>query len=145
MRVPPRPNLPSVPQDGFPDGAEVRIRVTNRLRAAPALPVHTDKDTASEDKLEPPRRKIALKLGKIQTADSLVTTTITWPHEVVYNCQGELAVYDDMSIALFVNGYLIILGEECNEVKGFMLAHLQEAMEDADVYGWKCVRICHAA
>ena len=42
----------SAPQDGFPDVAE---EVTTRVaRAAPALPLHTDDDTASEDELEPP-------------------------------------------------------------------------------------------
>ena len=59
---------------------------------------------------------------------------------MVYNNWGQLAVYDNMGVALFVNGYLTGLGEESDEIKGFMLAHLQEVMEDADVYGWKCVR-----
>ena len=53
---------------------------------------------------------------------------------------GQPVVYDDMGIALFINGYLTVLGEETDKVKGFMLAPLQEVMEDADIYGWKCVR-----
>ena len=125
---------------------EVRARVVNWLRATPALPVHRDEETASEDELEPyRRRKRALKSGKIRTVDTLVTGKITCPHEVVYNSQGQPDVYDDMSTALFANGYPSVLGEECNEVNGYMLAHLQEVMEDADVYSGKCVRSYHVA
>ena len=64
---------------------------------------------------------------------------------MVYNSQGQPAVYDDMSVALFINGYLTVLGEESDEVRGYMFTHLQEVMEDTDVYGWRCVRIYHAA
>ena len=83
-------------------------------------------DTVSEDKLDPPRtRKRVLKSGKILTADTLISKKITWPHEVVYNRQGQPVVYNDMGIAQFVNGYLTVLGEESDEVKVFMLIHLQ--------------------
>ena len=76
---------------------KVRTRVTNRRRVTPALSVHTDNDTASENE-EPLRRlKIALKSGKVWTADTLVSKKITWPHKVVYNSQGQLAVYDNMA------------------------------------------------
>ena len=62
---------------------EVRTRVANWLRGGPGLPVHTDKDTASEDELEPAtKRKRVLKSGKIMTVDTLVTRKITWPHEI---------------------------------------------------------------
>ena len=94
---------PSTPWYSFPDVAvDVRTRVVNHLRAAPALPVHTDENTASEDELEPCiRRKRALKLGKIRTADTLVTKKITWPPEVIYTSQGQPAMYDNIGIALF--------------------------------------------
>ena len=59
---------------------------------------------------------------------------------MAYNNWGQLAVYDNMGVALFVNGYFTGLGEESDAIKGFMLAYLQEVMEDADVYGWECVR-----
>ena len=92
----------SAAPDGFPDIAEeVRSIIANQLRGGPALPDHTNEDTASRDELEPPsRRKGTLKSGKILTADTLVTRKITWPYEVVYNRHVQLAVYDDMSIAL---------------------------------------------
>ena len=64
---------------------------------------------------------------------------------MVYNSQGQLVVYGYMIIGLCINGYLTcaVLGEEHDVVKGFMLAQLQEVMEDADVYGWKCVKGYH--
>ena len=43
-----------------------------------------------------------------------------------------------MGVALFVHGYLTFLEEKSDEVKGYMLAHLQEVMEDTDMYCWKC-------
>ena len=46
-----------------------------------------------------------------------MTKKITWPHEVVYNSQDQLAGYDDMGIALFINGYLTVLGVGSDEVK----------------------------
>ena len=49
---------PPAPQDGFPYMAdEVRTRVANQRRAAPALPAHTNRDTTSMDDLEPPLQK----------------------------------------------------------------------------------------
>ena len=65
------------------------------------------------------RRKRGPKSVKIRTADTLVTTKITWPHKVVYNSQSQPAVYDDMGIALFVNASLTVLGEESDEGKDF--------------------------
>ena len=88
--------------DNFPDMVEeVWTKFANRLRGVPAPFVHTDEDNVSEDEpAAPTRRKQGLKSGNVQTADTLVTRKITWPHEVVYTSQGQLAVYDDMSVAL---------------------------------------------
>ena len=77
------------------------------------------------------------KLGKVWTADTLVSKKITWLHEVVYTSQGQSAIYGDMSVVLFDNSYLMILGEEPEEIKGYMLTHLQEIMEYIETYGWK--------
>ena len=63
---------------------------------------------------------------------------MTWPHRVVYNSEGQIAVYEEMSSILFVNGYLTIKGEKTEEVKGHMLQHLQDLMEDAEAYSWEC-------
>ena len=88
--------------DSFTDVvAEVWARVTNQLRRAPATFMYTDKDTTSEDELmAPTRRKHRLKSGKVWTAETLVTRKITWPHEVIYTSQFQLA--------LFVNGYHVV-------------------------------------
>ena len=54
-------------------------------------------------------------------------------------------MYEDMSLALFTNGYLAIVAEEGAPIKEYMLTHLQELFEDVNVCGWKAVREYHAA
>ena len=70
-------------------------------------------------------RKEPFELGKIWTADTLVTNKITWTHEVVYTSQGQPAVYD-MSIALFINSYLTVLGEECLTTVQLLCWHTEQ-------------------
>ena len=50
-----------------------------------------------------------------------------------------------MRLALFTNGYLSVLAEESDIHKTLMLQHLQELVEDSEVYGWSVVRDYHAA
>ena len=50
-----------------------------------------------------------------------------------------------MSIALFTNGYLAVVAGESMLNKKHMLVHLQELMEDVEVYMWRIVREYHAA
>ena len=50
-----------------------------------------------------------------------------------------------MSATLFVNGYLMVMGEEAAVIKGHMLWHLQELMEDAEAYGLRSMRDYHMA
>ena len=38
--------------------------------------------------------------------DSKVLKKVTWPHELVYVATGQPAMYEDLSITLFVSGYL---------------------------------------
>ena len=56
----------------------------------------------------------------------MVIKRVVWLHEVVYTTQGQPPVYSDMSLALFVNGYLTVLAEEAEEKKPILLQHLQE-------------------
>ena len=49
-----------------------------------------------------------------------------------------------MSAMLLINGYLTVMGEETDFVKGHMLWHLQELMEDAEAYGWRSVKNYHS-
>ena len=39
----------------------------------------------------------------------------------------------------------MVMEKESEPVKTIMLGHLQELMEDSEVYGWKAVRAYHAA
>ena len=97
-------------------------------------------DTASNDKETAlPRKRQNIKSGKIRTAETYVTTWVRWPNEMVYNAQSQPPVYSDMSVALFVNGYLAVVEIEFMPVKEYMMVHLQEMMEDVELYGWRVV------
>ena len=104
-------------------------------------------DTASDEEVFiPTRRRKDIKSGKWRTSDMQVLKRITWPHdEVVYDNAGEPAVYEEMHPVLFGNRYLMVMERESEPVKIIMLAHLQELMEDLEVYGWEVVRAYHAS
>ena len=76
-----------------------------------------------------------MKSGKVTTADALVSRYINWPHELVY---------DEISLVLFVNGYLIVMEGEKHAVKSKMASHLQDLMADTELYGCDKVRALHA-
>ena len=59
--------------------------------------------------------------------------------------QGKTLVYEDISLALFSNGYLSVVAEETPVTQGHMLVHLRQIFEDVEVYGWKLVCEYHAA
>ena len=63
------------------------------------------------------RGKRGLNSGKVQTMDSIVTKKVVWPHKLVLNTHGQPSVYGDMSLALFVNGYLTVFAEEDKDIK----------------------------
>ena len=44
-----------------------------------------------------------------------------------------------------MNEYLTVLAEEAGDNKPFLLQHLQELMEDAEIYSWRAVRDYHVA
>ena len=54
-------------------------------------------------------KKTSAKVRESTTAISLVTKHVIWPHKDVYATDGKAAVYDKISMALFVQGYLIII------------------------------------
>ena len=87
----------------------IRAQVTRRLRGAPLYP-STNEDTALDDEVPAPyRSRQQLKSGKIRTTDTYVTKQVGWPHEMVVTNQGQPPIYQEMSIALFVNGYLAVV------------------------------------
>ena len=76
-----------------------------------------------------------MKFGKVRTTDTLVSRCITWPLEVVYTIAGKPVAYDDISLVLFVNGYLRFMEGEKQAVKSQMVNHLHELMADTELYG----------
>ena len=63
---------------------------------------------------------------------------------VVYTSTGQPAVYEEMSVTLFVSGLLMVMAREKIAIKPYMLQHMQELMEDAESYGWELIRAYHA-
>ena len=66
---------------------------------------------------------------------------------MVFASQGQPPAYEEMSLALFINGYLSILAEELDIQKSLMLQHLKELVDDTEVYGrrGRMARDYHAA
>ena len=61
----------------------------------------------------------------------MVLHKITWPHELVYMAAGQPAMYDELSIALFISGYLSVK----QSIKPLIAHHLEDLMADAELYG----------
>ena len=82
-------------------------------KQVPILEVSTtNKESESADDSRLTRRKRAvLKSGKLRTANTKVLHSVTWPHEMVYTT-GQLTVYYDLSLTLFVSSYLMITAVE---------------------------------
>ena len=72
--------------------------------------------------------------------DTYVTKHVQWPHEMFFTTQGQATVYSDISIALFTNAYLAAVTGDSMSNKKHILVHLQELMEDVEVYWWRIVR-----
>ena len=70
------------------------------------------------------------------TGASTVVRKVTWLHEVVYTLEGKPAAYQDISVPLFVPGYLITMDSQDTTTKHRMVEHLQDLMSDAEMYGW---------
>ena len=92
------------------------------------------------------RTKRNLKSGSYQTGATSVKRWITWPLKVIYGVDGQpAATYKDLSVSAFVRGYLILLtSKQDSQVKEHMVFHLEDLVEDIDVYCWEIVRAFHA-
>ena len=73
----------------------------------------------------------------------VVVKRITWQHGVVHFAARKLAGYEDLSIPMFVQGYLIIMKDEEEAIKDKMATHLEELICNAQLYGWEGVRAFH--
>ena len=65
----------------------------------------------------------------------MMVNKVTWLHEGVYSTGGKPAAYEDLFIPLFIKGYLIIMKREEGAIKDKMATHLEELMEDSELYG----------
>ena len=135
-------------QDQF-HGIEEQVccRVSEHLRRS--LPTYlptTDDDSGAENEVPTqPRKKDKGTLGKLRTADTTVINQVTWPHKLIYTPSGQPVIYNQLNSVAFLIGYLAVMVLESDQVKEGMLAHLQEMMQDGEVYGWSMVRSYHAA
>ena len=65
---------------------------------------------------------------------------------MIYGADGYPATYKELTVSSFIRSYLIVLKEmQVSEVKDCMVQHLEELMEDTDLYGWEKVKMFHAA
>ena len=48
------------------------------------------------------RRKM-IKSGKVRTADAMGVRSITWPHELIYTSGDQPAIYEQLTMPLFVS------------------------------------------
>ena len=53
--------------------------------------------------------------------------------------------YENILSMAFVDGYITVMNRESLPIKKLMLAHLQEVMEEGEMYSWPAVRAYHAA
>ena len=72
-------------------------------------------------------------------ADSMVLK-ITWLHELIYTSEGQPAAYDDLSVPLFISGYLAMMEHEKESIRPLMAWHLQKLIYSKEFYGWASVR-----
>ena len=81
-------------------------------------------------------RESTFEIKKICTTNSIVIRRVTWPHDLVYTSTGQPAVYEELSVTLFVSRYLAGMETVKAALEPIMAKHLKELMADADVYGW---------
>ena len=79
-------------------------------------------------------------MGMQHMAIGTVVKNVICPHEVIYTEAGKPVAYDEVSIPLFMQGYLIVMRSEKETVRAKMASHLEELMGDAGLYHWERVR-----
>ena len=96
--------------------------------------------TSEEDEQHVPRWRKQLKSDMPWTRATMVVRKVTWPHDVVYTTAGKPAAYQNISIHLFIQGYMIIIEGEEWVIRERVASHLLELMSDAKLCGWDCTR-----
>lgn len=74
----------------------------------------------------------------------MVVKMVAWLHEVIYSVAGKLAAYEDLSMPLFMQGYLIVMKGEERAIKEKMATHVEEIMGGTELYGWERVKVYHS-
>ena len=121
----------------------VRERVAQMFQQLPLFEVTTtERDSSAEDD-QLAHDGHPLRSGMQHTAVSMVVKKVTWPHKVIYTEAGKPVAYEELSIPLFVHGYLIIMRNEKDSVRAKMASHLDELMDDVGLYSWDKVRAYH--
>ncbi len=134
----------SPPHDTSDIDENIRARVNSRLKSLHNTFASTSSDEHDSDESAPNMLKQGKKSGRSRIANFHVKINIIWPHEFIYDDQGNPAKFDDLSIPQFVNGFLLMIGEAKPTIAPHMTAILQEAMEDAQRHPWQSVRACVA-
>ena len=91
--------------------------------------------TSEEDEQHVPRWRKQLKSDMPWTRATMVVRKVTWPHDVVYTTAGKPAAYQNISIHLFIQGYMIIIEGEEWVIRERVASHLLELMSDAKLCG----------
>ena len=69
-----------------------------------------------------------------RTVTTTVVRKVTWPHGVVYTCDGKPAAYQDISVPLFVQDYFSTMDSHDSSIKHTMAEHLTNLVSDAEMY-----------
>ena len=97
----------------------------------------SDESSSSEEGPITQRKRKTLNSGMERMGATLIKKRIPWPHEGVYTANGKPANYGDLTLMAFTRGYLMVLDMEMdNMIKALMSHHLEDLMEDSDLYGW---------
>ena len=120
---------------------QILLQVKHRRRASyPSFLATTDdEETREEDKHPQPRRRPKITSVKLRTAYTTAVKQGIWPHELVFIPDGQPATFQSLSCLAFVNGYLSIMAQQMDIIRNQMATHLQESMEDGEIFGWPVV------
>ena len=120
---------------------QVCLWVAHRMKASysPFRAIIDDELDRKEVEQPQPRRMTKLTCGKLRTADTTAVKKVLWPHELVFTPDCQPATYESLSCMAFVNGYISIMDLQTVTIRNKMTIHLQEIMEDGEIFGWSVV------
>ena len=103
------------------------------MRQLPVLEVSsTDEGSLEDEELVITHNcKNQLKSDKLRICDSLVVPHVVWPHKLVYTAEGQPAIYDTISVPLFISGYMQAMEAKKPVIRPLIAAHLVELIGDA--------------